>query len=59
MAAPIVLIVEIRWRWWLRWYLLGVYLTAKTFGLSPDWPRVQRWIRRGLVATVTRGHDAD
>lgn len=47
MASP-TLLIEVRVRWWLRWYLAGVKWAAALSGRAPNWPRVERWIRRGV-----------
>ncbi|EMI48864.1 hypothetical protein C405_14503 [Stenotrophomonas maltophilia AU12-09] len=47
---------SIRMRWWLRCYLAAVMWFARVTGMEPDWDRVDRWIRRGLVV---RGTGAD
>lgn len=44
-------------RWWLRCYLAMVVWFAKATGMEPDWDRVERWIRRGLVLRTTRVAD--
>lgn len=44
----------VRMRWWLRCYLTAVMWFARTTGMEPDWDRVDRWIRRGLVLQTTR-----
>lgn len=44
----------VRMRWWLRCYLATVVWFARTTGMEPDWERVERWIRRGLVLRTTR-----
>ncbi|MNB74425.1 hypothetical protein D3C81_272800 [compost metagenome] len=48
---------SIRVRWWLRCYLAAVVWFAKSTGMEPDWDRVERWIRRGLVLRTTRVAD--
>ena len=45
---------SIRMRWWLRWYLAAVVCFARATDMEPDWERVERWIRRGLVLKTTR-----
>lgn len=55
MAKPVT--PSIRMRWWLRWYLAAVAWFARATGMEPDWDRVERWIRRGLVLQTTRGTD--
>ena len=45
---------SIRMRWWLRCYLAAVIWFARATGMEPDWDRVDRWIRRGLVLQTTR-----
>ena len=40
---------SVRLRWWLRCYLAAVVWFARATGMEPDWERVERWIRRGLV----------
>lgn len=47
---------NVRMRWWLRCYLAAVVWFARKTGMEPDWDRVERWIRRGLVV---RGAGAD
>lgn len=47
----------VRMRWWLRCYLAAVVWFARTAGVEPDWDRVERWIRRGLVLRTTRATD--
>lgn len=48
---------SIRMRWWLRWYLAAVVWFGRATGLEPDWERVERWIRRGLVLQTTKVSD--
>ncbi len=48
---------SIRMRLWLRWYLAVVVWFARATGMEPDWDRVDRWIRRGLVLQTTRVTD--
>lgn len=48
---------SVRMRWWLRCYLAAVVWTARATGLEPNWERVERWIRRGLVLRTTRVGD--
>jgi len=45
---------SIHMRWWLRCYLCAVMWFARVTGMEPDWDRVERWIRRGLVMKATR-----
>lgn len=45
--------VSIHVAWWVRWYLAGVALAAQMAGATPEWGKVERWIRRGLSARVT------
>lgn len=52
--AHITVKLSIRVAWWVRWYLIGVALTAQMTGGTPDMSKVERWIRRGLSARVTR-----
>jgi len=47
----------VRMRWWLRCYLAAVVWTTRATGLEPNWERVERWIRRGLVLRTTRVTD--
>lgn len=49
-----VFTVECRQRWWLRHYLCAVVLVSVLTGLEPDWPKVECWIRRGLVLRSVR-----
>ena len=51
--AQITVKLSIRVAWWVRWYLIGVALTAQMTGGTPDMSKVERWIRRGLSARVT------
>lgn len=44
---------SVRLRWWLRWYLAAVVWFSRATGMEPDWERVERWIRRGLVLRTT------
>jgi hypothetical protein len=46
--------VQLRWRWWLRWYLYGVVTMHALTGLRPDMDRVTWWIRRGLTVKVVK-----
>lgn len=55
MAATVR--ASIRMRWWLRCYLAAVMWFARATGMEPDWDRVERWIRRGLVLQTTRVTD--
>lgn len=40
--------VRLTVRWWVRWYLAGVALTAQVTGLRPDMGKVAWWVCRGL-----------
>lgn len=51
MAATVR--AAVRMRWWLRCYLVAVMCFARATGMEPDWDRVERWIRRGLVLQTT------
>lgn len=42
------IIVYIRVRWWLTWYLHGVSLMSRLTGLPPNWGRVDKWIDRAI-----------
>jgi len=55
MAATVR--AAIRMRWWLRCYLAVLMWFARATGMEPDWDRVERWIRRGLVLQTTRVAD--
>ena len=50
--ASINLAAVVRFRWWLRCYLFGVALTSRLTGLEPDWERVERWVKRGMVVRI-------
>lgn len=55
MRGPVT--ASLHMRWWLRCYLTTVVWFARAMGREPDWDRVERWIRRGLVLRTTRGAD--
>ncbi len=42
------MIITIRFRWWLKYYLAGVIFTARLTGLAPDPVKVERWVARGI-----------
>jgi hypothetical protein len=44
--------VQVRCRWWLQYYLLGVRLMSILLERDPDWVRVERMIKKGLVLSV-------
>lgn len=52
--ASINLAAVVRFRWWLRYYLFGVVLTSRLTCLEPDWERVERWVKRGMVVRIER-----
>lgn len=52
--AYVNLVAVIRLRWWLRIYLGGVTLASRMTGLEPDWERVERWVKRGVVVRIER-----
>lgn len=41
-------VVQLRVRWWLKWYIRSVVLFAGMTGLEPNWDRVEFWVRRAL-----------
>jgi hypothetical protein len=53
-VATVTARIEVRWRWWLRWYLLGLRVTSQISGLEPDPAKIEPWIRRGLYVVVKR-----
>lgn len=55
MAATVR--AAVRMRWWLRCYLAVLMWFTRATGMEPDWDRVDRWIRRGLVLQTTRVTD--
>ncbi|TAA12466.1 hypothetical protein EA658_09830 [Pseudoxanthomonas winnipegensis] len=48
------LVVSIRARWWLKWFLYAVCLVALFTGQVPDEDRLAKWIRRGLRIEVVQ-----
>ncbi|HTN31963.1 MAG TPA: hypothetical protein VL178_14225 [Pseudomonas sp.] len=52
--ACVNLVAVIRLRWWLRIYLGGVALVSRVTDLEPDWERVERWVKRGMVVRIER-----
>lgn len=44
--------------WWVRWYLVGVVITARLTGAMQDMTKVQRWIRRALPILASRNRRA-
>jgi hypothetical protein len=40
--------VQLRVRWWLKWYIRSVVLFAGMTGLEPNLDRVEFWVRRAL-----------
>jgi len=39
---------QLCFRWWWKWYVRGVILTAHLTGLRPNTERVEYWARRAL-----------
>ncbi len=54
---PANVTASVRMRWWLRWYLAALVRVARATSMEPNWERVERWIRRGLVLRTTRVGD--
>lgn len=52
--AQITVKLSIRVAWWVRWYLVGVALVAQMTGPTPDWGKVEQWLRRGLSVQAIR-----
>lgn len=40
--------IEVRFAWWVRYYLAGLLLFAWLTGGTPDWEKVRRVLTRGL-----------
>lgn len=38
--------------WWVRWYLMGVALTSRLTGLTPDFGKVEATILRGIKLVI-------
>lgn len=47
-------VVQLRVRWWLKWYVRFVVLVAGMTGLEPNWDRVEFWLRRALHWRVVK-----
>jgi len=41
-------VIVIRVRWWLIWYLHGVSLMCQLTGRDPNWDKVDKWISRAI-----------
>jgi hypothetical protein len=48
MAAEGVVTLEVRFAWWLHWYLAGVEFMSAITGLDPDWQKVEHTVRRSM-----------
>lgn len=35
-------------RWWLKFYVVGVLLTARLTHCEPNWARVRYWVGKGI-----------
>lgn len=35
-------------RWWLKFYLAGVLLTARLTHAQPNWERFRYWVGKGI-----------
>jgi len=40
--------MQLRVRWWLKWYIQSIVLVASLTGLEPNMDLVEFWLRRGL-----------
>ena len=38
----------VKWRWWLKHYLLGVVLIARLTGCQPSRERMRYWVDKGI-----------
>ncbi|MDN4061292.1 hypothetical protein QPK31_24025 [Massilia sp. YIM B02769] len=50
--ATTTLMLKLKVRWWLKFYLVGVLLTARLTRAEPDWVRVRYWIGKGTKIEV-------
>jgi len=53
--ARVTVQIVVRQRWWLQWYLLGLWACSRMTGLQPDPAKVEPRILRGLVAEERTG----
>ena len=50
--AKTTLTVTVTVRWWLKAYLAGVLMMARTTRCEPDLTRVRYWVGKGVKTTV-------
>jgi len=46
--ATTTLTVRLKVRWWLKFYLAGVLLTARLTHCEPSWTRFGYWVGKGV-----------
>ncbi|WP_305821377.1 hypothetical protein [Massilia brevitalea] len=46
--ASTTLTFKLKVRWWLKFYLAGVVLTARLAHCEPNWARVRYWVGKGI-----------
>jgi len=46
------LTMRLKVRWWLKFYLSGVMLTARLTQCEPNWQRVGYWVGKGIKVEV-------
>lgn len=55
-----VYVVEIKCRWWLKWYFQALILFCQTFGTKPNWDMVMGFVvKHGLVIEYYLEHDQE
>lgn len=47
--------ISLRLRWWLRYYLYGVMLTAWMTGRQPDPEKLGYWVAKGVKVRMNHG----
>ena len=38
----------VKWRWWLKHYLLGAFLVSRLTGCRPSEERLRYWVSKGI-----------
>ena len=50
--ATTTLTARLKVRWWLKFYLSGVLLTARLMHCEPNWSRVRYWVGKGIKIEI-------
>ncbi len=50
-------VMQVRVRWWLKWYIQSIVLVANLTGLEPNWERVEFWVRRAVHLREVKPRD--